>query len=81
MGYQVRIFEKKFSKIVNQKYSTMVNSGSSANLVLLQALKNLGIIKANDKRQLAYSNVAALNTNNKDIFLIFMGVLRDIGVI
>jgi CDP-6-deoxy-D-xylo-4-hexulose-3-dehydrase len=49
MGHQVKIFEKKFSKIVNQKYSTMVNSGSSANLVLLQALKNLGIIKANDK--------------------------------
>jgi len=34
-----------------------------------QLAKNLGplIIKANDKRQLAYSNVAALNTNNKVI--------------
>jgi hypothetical protein len=34
-----------------------------------QLAKNLGplIIKANDKRQLAYSNVAALNSNNKVI--------------
>jgi CDP-6-deoxy-D-xylo-4-hexulose-3-dehydrase len=49
MGKQVKLFEKKFSKVINLKYTTMVNSGSSANLVLLQALKNLNIIKTNDK--------------------------------
>jgi CDP-6-deoxy-D-xylo-4-hexulose-3-dehydrase len=49
MGNKVKIFEKKFSRIINKKYTTMVNSGSSANLVLLQALKNLNIIKTNDK--------------------------------
>ena len=45
MDIKVSNFENKFSKIINQKYTTMVNSGSSANLVLIQALKNLGILK------------------------------------
>jgi CDP-6-deoxy-D-xylo-4-hexulose-3-dehydrase len=49
MDIQVANFEKKFSPIVNQKFSTFVNSGSSANLVLLQALKNLGYLKNKDK--------------------------------
>jgi CDP-6-deoxy-D-xylo-4-hexulose-3-dehydrase len=49
MNTQVLHFEKKFSRIVNQKFSTFVNSGSSANLVLLQALKNLGYLKNKDK--------------------------------
>lgn len=38
-GEQVRLFENKFSEKINEKYSTMVNSGSSANLVMLLALK------------------------------------------
>ena len=42
-------FEKKFSNIINHKYSTFVNSGSSANLVLIQALKNLRYLKNKDK--------------------------------
>jgi CDP-6-deoxy-D-xylo-4-hexulose-3-dehydrase len=38
-GEKVRKFEIEFSKFVNQKHSVMVNSGSSANLVLIAALK------------------------------------------
>ena len=38
-GVEVNKFEKKFSKRFNVKYSHMVNSGSSANLVMISALK------------------------------------------
>jgi CDP-6-deoxy-D-xylo-4-hexulose-3-dehydrase len=38
-GENVAKFEKEFSKKINQKYSVMVNSGSSANLVMIAALK------------------------------------------
>ena len=40
-GEQVAKFERKFSKSVGLKYSVMVNSGSSANLVMLAAAKKL----------------------------------------
>jgi CDP-4-dehydro-6-deoxyglucose reductase, E1 len=42
-------FEKDFSIFHDRKFSTLVNSGSSANLVLLQALLNLGRLKKGDK--------------------------------
>jgi len=48
MGKYVFKFEKEFAKWQGRKYGVMVNSGSSANLVLLQALKNLGFIKEGD---------------------------------
>ena len=38
-GEKVYKFEQEFSKKINQKYSIMVNSGSSANLVMIAALK------------------------------------------
>ena len=38
-GEEVSKFEKKFSKKFNKKYSLMVNSGSSANLIMFNALK------------------------------------------
>ena len=38
-GENVFKFERKFSKMFNVKHSHMVNSGSSANLVLISALK------------------------------------------
>jgi CDP-6-deoxy-D-xylo-4-hexulose-3-dehydrase len=38
-GEKVHKFESKFAKKFNQKYAHMVNSGSSANLVLIAALK------------------------------------------
>ena len=42
-------FEKDFSVFQERKFSTLVNSGSSANLVLLQSLLNLGRLKKGDK--------------------------------
>jgi len=38
-GEKVSRFEKKFSSIINLKHSVMVNSGSSANLAMISALK------------------------------------------
>jgi len=38
-GENVRLFEREFAKYNKQKYATMVNSGSSANLVMISALK------------------------------------------
>lgn len=40
-GENVYKFEKKFSQMFNQKYSVMVNSGSSANLVMIAAIKKV----------------------------------------
>ncbi len=41
-------FEKKFAEYQGRKYAIMVNSGSSANLVLIQSLLNLGVLKKGD---------------------------------
>ncbi|MAG25861.1 hypothetical protein CMI47_09810 [Candidatus Pacearchaeota archaeon] len=40
-GENIYKFEKKFSRMFNQKYSVMVNSGSSANLVMIAAIKKV----------------------------------------
>jgi len=40
-GEKVRKFEKEFSRKTGDKYSVMVNSGSSANLVMVGALKKV----------------------------------------
>jgi CDP-6-deoxy-D-xylo-4-hexulose-3-dehydrase len=42
-------FEEDFSIFHDRKFSTLVNSGSSANLVLLQSLLNLGWLEKGDK--------------------------------
>lgn len=47
-GFYTELFEKKASEWLGTRYAVFVNSGSSANLCLLQALKNLNIIKEND---------------------------------
>ncbi len=49
MGEQCKLFESNFAKHQDRKYCCFVNSGSSANLVLLQALINLGRLKIGDK--------------------------------
>ncbi|MEK7526944.1 MAG: DegT/DnrJ/EryC1/StrS family aminotransferase [Patescibacteria group bacterium] len=46
MGEETRKFENSFAKKQGRKYAIFVNSGSTANLVLLQALINLGQLKA-----------------------------------
>lgn len=42
-------FEKKFAKHQGRAHAILVNSGASANLILLQALKNLGRLQDGDK--------------------------------
>src|SRR3989338_1235181 len=48
MGAHCADFEKNFSKWQDRKYSVMFNSGSSANLALVQVLMNLNRLKAGD---------------------------------
>ena len=48
-GPECQKFEKSFSKWQGRKYTTFVNSGSSANLAVIQALLNLKRIKRGDK--------------------------------
>ncbi len=49
MGEQCTLFEQAFAKKQGRKYAVFVNSGSSANLILIQALLNLGRLKQGDK--------------------------------
>lgn len=44
-GQECRKFEENFSSYQERKYSIFLNSGSSANLAIIQALLNLGKIK------------------------------------
>ena len=48
-GVECEKFEENFAKYQGRKYCIFVNSGSSANLALIQALINLGRLKRNDK--------------------------------
>src|SRR3989344_3387385 len=47
-GPQCEKFEEKFAKWQGRKYCIFVNSGSSANLAILQALINLNKLKTGD---------------------------------
>jgi len=49
MGEQVKKFEEEFAKWQKRKYAVMVNSGSSANLAIIQTLLNLGKLNKGDK--------------------------------
>jgi CDP-4-dehydro-6-deoxyglucose reductase, E1 len=42
-------FEKKFANYQQRKEAILFNSGGSANLALIQSLKNMGLIKTGDK--------------------------------
>ncbi len=48
MGVMCRQFEKRFSESQKRKYAVFTSSGSAANLILIQALLNLGFIKKGD---------------------------------
>jgi len=48
MGDECKKFEIAFAKKQQRKYAVFVNSGSSANLVLIQALLNSGALKRGD---------------------------------
>jgi len=49
MGEQVKAFEEEFAMFQGAKNAVLVNSGGSANLAILQSLKNLGKLKNGDK--------------------------------
>jgi CDP-4-dehydro-6-deoxyglucose reductase, E1 len=49
MGEQCEAFEKQFSKWQQTRYSVLVNSGSSANLLIVQAMLNSGLWKKGDR--------------------------------
>ena len=49
MGTKCLEFESQFSKYQKRKYSVFFNSGSSANLALIQSLINLGELQPKDK--------------------------------
>ncbi len=57
MGKKVKEFEKKFARKFNAKYATMVNSGSSANLLMISTLKNLK--KILKKKKIKKPNIIA----------------------
>ena len=48
MGSKCKQFEKEFSEYQGRKHSVLFNSGSSANLALIQALVNMGKLKKKD---------------------------------
>ncbi len=48
IGAEVKKFEEDFAKYQGRKYCTMYNSGSSANLALIQALANMGKLQKDD---------------------------------
>ena len=48
IGQQCFLFEKKFAAYQGRKHCVLVNSGSSANLALIQALLNMGRLKKGD---------------------------------
>lgn len=49
MGEQCKNFEQAFAQKQGRKEAILFNSGGSANLAMLQALKNLGHLKTGDK--------------------------------
>ena len=55
MGSECEKFEENFSKYQNRNHTCFVNSGSSANILLLQALINLKKIKKGD--DIAFSSL------------------------
>lgn len=48
IGKECKKFEESFAKWQGRKYCVIVNSGSSANLAIVQALLNLGKVKKGD---------------------------------
>jgi CDP-4-dehydro-6-deoxyglucose reductase, E1 len=49
MGHECRKFEEEFSAWQGRRYSVLFNSGSSANLALVQSLLNTGTLKKGDR--------------------------------
>lgn len=77
MGKEVSSFENKFANFLRVKNAIMFNSGSSANLALIQSLLNLKILEKGDK-----VGLSALNWSTTVMPIIQLGlspVLIDIS--
>jgi CDP-4-dehydro-6-deoxyglucose reductase, E1 len=70
MDKQCFDFEDEFSKIQNRSDSVLFNSGGSANLALLQSLKNLGYLREN-----AHVGFSALTWSTNTMPIIQMGFI------
>lgn len=68
-GPECQQFERKFAKWQGKKHCVFLNSGSSANLAIIQALLNLGKIKIND-----YVGFSALTWSTNVMPLIELGL-------
>lgn len=68
-GPECNKFEEKFAKWQGRKHCVFLNSGSSANLAIIQALLNLGKIKKGDK-----VGVSALTWSTNVMPLIQLGL-------
>lgn len=69
-------FEKAFSEYIGCKYSVFVNSGSSANLVMFYALKEMGKLKNN---KVIVPSVSWITTLSPAIQLGFEPILCDVN--
>lgn len=49
IGWEVTGFEQEFAAFHGKRHAIMVNSGSSANLIMVAALAHLGYVKRDDK--------------------------------
>lgn len=70
IGNQCRTFENRFAKYQGRKKCILVNSGSSANLAIIQALLNLGKIKKGD-----YVGFSAITWSTNVMPLIQLGLV------
>ncbi|HEY1645377.1 MAG TPA: aminotransferase class V-fold PLP-dependent enzyme, partial [Candidatus Saccharimonadales bacterium] len=68
-GPECQKFERKFAKWQGRKYCIFLNSGSSANLAIIQSLLNLGKIKKGD-----YVGFSALTWSTNVMPLIQLGL-------
>lgn len=68
MDEQCFMFEHAFAKVQARKHAVLFNSGASANLALLQAVKNMGMLKQGD--QIGFS---ALTWSTNTMPIIQMG--------
>ena len=70
MGDECFAFEKEFAKVQGRKDGILFNSGGSANLAMLQSLKNMGVL--NDGDQVGFS---ALTWSTNVMPIIQMGLI------
>ncbi len=80
MGSEVKSFELDFAKFFKSNFSIMVNSGSSANLLMLQALKYSGYLNS-DQNEIIVPAVSWSTTyfpiNQAGFKIIFTDINRD----